>query len=86
MIYDNLTKETIFMIIFSQDRKTVMDCSVLTVDRSFGGGKDAKYAILGRTGESVVTVMAAYPEEKNAVDALEKAYDAFAEGASSYKF
>lgn len=73
------------MIIFSQDRKTVMDCVLLTVTRSFGGGKDAKYAIQGSAGDSGETVMAVYPEEKNAVDALEKVYEAFAEGASSYK-
>lgn len=74
------------MLIYSQDRKSVVDARLLQVQRSFAGGKDAKFCIMA-IGESTGAVIAAnYPEEKLAIDALEKAYEAFTNGASLYKF
>lgn len=78
------------MIIFSQDRKRVMECTTLGVTKNFGAKKDEKYAIIGTTGFSSALegsyTLALYPDEKTAMDELEKAFNAFAEGAASYKF
>lgn len=53
------------MLIYSQDRKSVADARLLQVQRSFSGGKDAKFCIMA-VGESTGAVIAAnYPEEKN---------------------
>ena len=74
------------MLIYAQDRKSVADAKSLVVQRNLGGGKDGKYMIVAGL-EGLGTVIAgAYPDEKTAIDALEKAYTAFAEGAKVYKF
>lgn len=78
------------MLIISQDRKRVMECTTLGVTKNFGAKKDEKYAIIGTTGFSGALegsyTLALYPDEKTAMDELEKAFNAFAEGAASYKF
>lgn len=77
------------MIIYSQDRKRVMDCVTLAVSKNYGAKKEEKYAIIGTAGFASGidgNVFALYPDEKTAIDELEKAYNAFAEGARSYKF
>lgn len=78
------------MLVFSQDRKRVMDCVSLAITRNFGGKKDGKYAIIGTAGFGTEldanSIMALFPDEKTAMDELEKVFTAFAEGASSYKF
>ena len=75
------------MLIYSLDRKCVIDAKVLQVTRNLGGGKDGKYVIsaLGIGGMNTA-VVAQFSDEKTAIDALEKAYTAFAEGAKAYKF
>ena len=75
------------MLIYAQDRKSVADVKSLVVSRNLGGGKDGKYMILAYTsGISNQVIAGTYPDEKTAIDALEKAYTAFAEGAKAYKF
>ena len=77
------------MLIFSQDRKKVIDCVSVCVSRNFGGGKEAKFALVGRVG--IVTaldgngLLASYPDEKTAMDELEKIFAAFEGGAKSYR-
>ncbi|MGN1339895.1 MAG: hypothetical protein ACI4WS_06350 [Oscillospiraceae bacterium] len=78
------------MLVFSQDRKRVMECTTLRVSRNIGAKKDEKYSI---TGSGVFNdsldncyTLALFPDEKTAMDELEKVYNAFAEGATSYKF
>lgn len=76
------------MLIYSSDKKSVVEASMLQVQRNIGGGKDGKYMIIAcsdRMGTAVV-IAATFPDEKTAVDALEKAFGAFSEGASSYRF
>lgn len=74
------------MLIYSKDRKSIVNANLIQVNRNLGGGKDGKY-IISAIGESTgEVILACYPEEKFAVDALEKIYNAFANGASSYKF
>ncbi len=78
------------MLVFSQNRKTIIDCVSLGVSRNFGGKKDEKYVIVGTAGFGTAVnennIMALFPDEKSAMDELEKVFTAFAEGASSYKF
>ncbi len=72
------------MIIFSQDRKSIVDCKVAEVTRNLGGGKDAKYIITARTSDIGGVIVGSYPEEKNAMDELEKIYAAFEAGTKTY--
>ncbi|MDY4588253.1 MAG: hypothetical protein SPD47_07375 [Oscillospiraceae bacterium] len=75
------------MLIFSQDRKKIVDCFSVTVTRNFGGGKDGKYAIVG-TGDLGVSfdgVLGTYADEKTAMDELEKIFAAFENGEKSYR-
>ena len=75
------------MLIYAQDRKSVAVAKSLVVSRNIGGGKDGKYMILAYTeGIGGQVIAGTYPDEKSAIDALEKAYTAFAEGAKAYKF
>lgn len=75
------------MLIYSYDRKCVIDAKLLQVTRNLGGGKEGKYIISAEGMGGLSTAVAAqFPDEKTAIDALEKAYAAFAEGAKAYKF
>lgn len=74
------------MLIFSQDKKNVIDAKLLRVQRNLGGGKDGKFIILASSAGIGSTIGAAFRDEKTALDALEKAYKAFADGAVSYEF
>lgn len=75
------------MLIYAQDRKSVVDASTLQIQRNLGGGKEAKYCIAAyRSGLGEPVLAAVFPDEKIAIDALEKAYNAFADGAGAYKF
>lgn len=75
------------MLIYSMDRKCIVDAKTLQVTRNIGGGKDAKYAITAEGMGGLASVIAAqFPDDKTAIDALEKAFAAFADGASAYKF
>lgn len=75
------------MLIYSLDRKTILKASKLTVTKNYGGKKEAKWAITAESkGGFQAVVAAVFTEEKNAVDALEKAFEAFANGAAAYKF
>ncbi len=75
------------MTIFTQDRKKIINCTKISVERNIGGGKAGKYCLLGyMLGEALTAeILAAYPEEKNAMDELEKIYAAFAAGAKFYE-
>lgn len=75
------------MYILSMDGKTLIKATTLHVTKNFGGKKEEKFAISAeREGHLAAVVAAAYPEEKIAVDALEKAFQAFADGAKAYRF
>lgn len=70
------------MYILSQDKKKIFCFTegILTVGRNIGGGKDGKFAIF--TGE--LEILGVYPEEKNAIDELEKILTAAEEGKTTY--
>lgn len=75
------------MLIFSQDKKSVIDAKILYVQRNLGGGKDGKFMISAcAEGMGMQVVAAVFADEKNALDTLEKAYRAFSDGAASYSF
>ena len=72
------------MLIYSQDRKSVVEADVIQVQKNISG--EYKYIISASSGARGAIVAAKYAEEKDAVDALEKAYQAFADGAGAYRF
>ena len=71
------------MIIFAQDRKSIVDCKIVNITRNLGGGKEAKYILTASASGFGTVTVGSYPEEKNAMDELEKIYAAFAAGAES---
>ena len=74
------------MLVFSQDRKTVIKAKSLSVQRNLGGKKEEKYVITAWGGELSGVCVATFPDEKTALDALEKAFAAFENGARTYRF
>lgn len=74
------------MIIFAQNKKTLVDCDKISVERNIGGKKDEKYSLVGWVGATGLTTptLGAYPDEKTAMDELEKICAAFSEGARIY--
>lgn len=75
------------MLIFSQDRKKIVDCVTVSVTRNFGGGKDGKFAIVGSGGfgTSFDGLLGTYSDEKTAMDELEKLFAAYENGEKSYR-
>lgn len=73
------------MLVFSQDRKSVIDADTIQIGKNIAG-KEAKYVITATAGPRGAIVMGQYIEEQDALDALEKVFKAFSEGAGSYKF
>lgn len=76
------------MLIYSQDRKTVTDCRTVSVARNFGAGRDKKYALVATAGYGTMInsgIVGVYPDEKTAMDELEKIFAAFESGAKSYR-
>ena len=71
--------------ILAQDRKRVVlvRSGKLEVTRNLGGGKDGKYAIIAGN-ELLAETLSVYPEEKDAIDALEKLFAAIAAGEKTY--
>lgn len=74
------------MLIYTQDKKNVIEAKLLQVQRNIGGGKDGKFMILASAEGMGQAIAAVFPDEKTALDALEKAFRAFSDGASSYIF
>lgn len=73
------------MIIMTQDRKHIIDCTHIEVTRNLGGGKSGKYAITASTmGFAGIVMLGTYAEEKNAMDELERIYMAFSNGEKCY--
>lgn len=74
------------MLIYSQKRKKIADCAAISVERIVGGGKEGKFALVGSAGFGTMCdgILAVYPDEKTAVDELEKIFAAFESGAGSY--
>ena len=75
------------MIIFAQDRKTLVDATMVTINKNIGGKKDEKYFLIAwSTGIKLdVPTVGKYPDEESAMAELEKIYSAFEAGAKTYK-
>lgn len=77
------------MLIFSQDRKKIVDCVTVYVTRNYGGGKDRKFCIVGSGGLATQLdgngILATYSDEKTAMDELEKIFAAFESGTMAYR-
>ena len=65
------------MLIYSQKRKKIADCAAISVERIVGGSAGF--------GTMCDGILAVYPDEKTAVDELEKIFAAFESGAGSYR-
>ena len=78
------------MLIFSQNKRQIMDCQTLSVTKNYGGKKEEKFVITGSAGVTTELnengILASFPDEKTALDALEKVFTAFENGAKSYRF
>lgn len=74
------------MLIMSYDRKTIIKAKRLEVSKNFGGKKDEKWVISAWANEFTTVTAAVFPDEKMAVDALEKAFRAFEDGTKCYRF
>ncbi|MBE6902534.1 MAG: hypothetical protein E7478_08665 [Ruminococcaceae bacterium] len=77
--------ENILITILAQDRKRIvlLKNGKVEVTRNLGGGKDGKYAIVAGN-EIILDTIGTYPEEKDAIDALEKLFAAIAAGEKTY--
>ncbi len=74
------------MIILSQDKKTLSDCARVSVERNLGGGKEAKYILIGTligTGTFQYS-LANFADEESAKAELQKICAAFAAGEKAY--
>ena len=74
------------MLIMSYDRKKIIKARSLEVSKNYGGKKDEKWVISAAANEFTTVVAAVFSDEKMAVDALEKAFLAFEDGAKCYRF
>ncbi len=75
------------MIIFAQNKKDLVDCCRVTIERNLGS-KNEKYLIVGWVGAvpSLTTpTLGAYSDEESAMAELEKIYAAFEAGAKVYR-
>lgn len=76
------------MLIFSRNRKKMIDCVSVQVTRNYGGGKDGKFCLVGSGGLGTTPcdgVLATFPDEKTAMDEMEKIFTAFESGAKAYR-
>ena len=74
------------MLVFSHDGKTIIKAKSLTIQKNLAGKKDEKYVITAWGGELSGVCVATFSDEKTALDALEKAFAAFENGARTYRF
>ncbi len=76
------------MLIFSYDKKNLMDCVRVSVEKNLGGKKDEKYFLVGwgmGIGNLSTPTLGKYSDEESAKAELEKIYEAFANGATAYE-
>ena len=71
------------MIIMSQNRKSVMDCAKLKIEKNLSFGSGSKFAIVGTPKASAlegVEVLGEFADEKLAVAELERLMNAMSRG------
>lgn len=76
------------MIILTQNKKSIIDCNRITIEKNIGGKKDEKFMLVGwvsAISNLTTPTLGAYPDEASAMAELEKIYSAFANGANAYQ-
>lgn len=76
------------MIIFTQDKKSIVDCARISIERNLGGKKDEKFLLIGcvyASSNLLTPTLSKYPDEESAKAELERIYEAFANGANTYQ-
>lgn len=76
------------MLIFSYDKKSLIDCARISVEKNLGGKKDEKFFLVGwglGIANLATPTLGKYPDEESAKAELEKIYEAFANGATAYE-
>lgn len=71
------------MIIMSQNKKVIMDCTKLTVTKNATFGKGDKFCIVGTPAAASLDgteILGTYAEEKLAMDELERLMNAMSRG------
>ena len=71
------------MFVLSQNKEILGTFKKFTVERNLGGGKEAKFAILGYS-EGTASVLGVYAEKKFAVAELEKILSALLDNKTAY--
>ena len=74
------------MLVFSNDGKTIIKAKSLTVQKNLTGKNNEKYTITAWSGDISGVAVATFPNEKTAIDTLEKVFAAFENGARTYRF
>lgn len=76
------------MIILAQDKKNLLDCSRIAIEKNIGGKRGEKFFLVGYTSgiaNLTAPMLGAYPDMESAVAEVERIYEAFANGASAYQ-
>lgn len=76
------------MIIFTQDKKGIVDCARISIEKNLGGKKDEKFLLIGwvsAISNLTTPTLGKYSDEDSAKAELEKIYEAFANGANAYQ-
>lgn len=76
------------MLIFSYDKKNLVDCARITIEKNIGGKKDEKFFLVGwgiGIGNLSTPTLGKYSDEESAKTELERIYEAFANGANAYQ-
>lgn len=76
------------MLIFSYDKKNLIDCARISIEKNLGGKKDEKYFLVGwglGIANLATPTLGKYPDMESAQAELERIYAAFANGADAYQ-
>ena len=71
------------MIILSKDKTKCAEYNRITVQRSYAGSKDKKYAVVGCVNHHD-DILEYYPDKESAVKELEKIFAAYQNGEKTY--
>lgn len=71
------------MVIISSNKEKCGEYQRLAVQRSYGNGKDRKFAIVGYVGTSA-DALAYYPTKDGAITAMNKIFAAYENGKKTY--
>lgn len=73
------------MYIISRDKKLIMEAKNLQVTANLCGKKNEKYSIVASGYGLGAEIVGTYPDEKTAIDEMEKIFAAMAAGEATYE-